>query len=84
MSGCLTGLKVCHVGLFVCLEPADCHGGGQEPVGGPGNGPGQLWPVRAAALVGSHQLLGGRCHSPSGEGCVAGLAPVAEMDTVPD
>ncbi len=84
MSDYLTSLTVCHVGLFVYLELADRHGGGQEPAGGPRNGPGQLWPVLPVCVVGSHRELDCGGHPSPGQGRVDGLARFQEMDTVPD
>ncbi len=52
MSDYLTNLEVCHVGLFVHLEPPHRHGEREGPDDGPGDGPGQLWPLRPGYLVG--------------------------------
>jgi hypothetical protein len=84
MSDYLTDLKVCHVGLFVCLEPADRHGGCEGPDDGPGNGPGQLWAVWPDYLVGGHLQLGGWCHPAAGEGHLDGTPPFEEVGAVSD
>jgi hypothetical protein len=83
MSGYLTDLKVCHVGLFVCLESADRHGRGQGPIVWHGYGPGQLRSVRTGDLVGSHRLLDRGGPSPFGEGHLDGAALLEEMGAVP-
>jgi hypothetical protein len=58
MSDYVTDLKVCHVGLFVCLEPAHRNGGGQGPNDRAGDGSGQLWPVGPVRLVGRPGHMG--------------------------
>ncbi len=78
MSDYLTDLKVCHLGLFVCLEPPHCHGEREGPDDGLGDGPGQLWPIRPGYLVGGHGFLGGRGHPAAGEGSLVGPAPLRE------
>jgi hypothetical protein len=83
MSSYLTSLKVCHVGLFVCLELADRHGRRQGAVGRPGHGPGQLWPVEPVSVVGGHWQLGRRGPLPAGEGGLGSLASIPTLGKVP-
>ncbi len=71
------------MGLFVCLEPADRHGGRQEPALQHGHGSGQLRVVRPNHLVGGHMQLGGWCPVAAGEGSLAGPAPFEEVGKVP-
>ncbi len=83
MSVYVTDLKVCHVGLFVCLEPVDRHGGREGAAGRPGYGPGQLWPVEPILVVGGHRQLGRRGPLPARQGGVGGPASLSKMGTVP-
>ncbi len=84
MQTYLTNLKVCHVGLFVCLEPADRHGGRKKPTVWHGHGLGQLRPVRTNYLVGGYLQLGGGRHPAVGQGHLDGSPPVEEVGEVPD
>ncbi len=79
----MTSLTVCHVGLFVYLEPADRHGGREGPDDQSGDGPGQLRPVWTGYLVGGYRFLGGRCHPAACKSCVDGPAPFEAMGAVP-
>ncbi len=84
MSAYLTDLKVCHVGLFVCLEPAYRHERREGPADGSGHGSGQLRPVLAVHVVGGYWELDCGGHPPPGQGRVDGPARFQEVDTVPD
>ena len=83
MSNYLTDLKACHVGLFVCLEPADRNGRGQGPNDRTGHGPGQLWSVGPVRVVGRRWYLGDRGPVPPGEGGLGGSAPFQALGTLP-
>ncbi len=72
------------MGLFVCLEPADHHGGREGPDDEPGDGPGQLWPIRPGYLVGCHQFLGRGGSPPPDQGHLDGLASIEEVEEVSD
>jgi hypothetical protein len=71
------------VGLFVCLEPADRHGGRQGTALQHGHGSGQLWADLPVCLVGGHRELGRGRPPPLDQSGVDGPAPFEAMGTVP-
>ena len=71
------------MGLFVCLEPADRHGGRQGPNDWAGHGPGQLWSVGPIRLVGRPGYMGDGSPVPPGENYLGGSAPVPALGEVP-
>ncbi len=71
------------MGLFVCLEPVDRHGGREGAVGRPGYGLGQLWAKQPVRVVGSHRELDCGCPPAPDQSGVDGPAPFEAMGTVP-